>query len=56
MDVIKTRLMTDTAVTIGIKPTTVIGAAKQIYTEEGALTFFSGSTPRLMHKIPVSLS
>jgi solute carrier family 25 S-adenosylmethionine transporter 26 len=48
MDVVKTRLMTDT------QYQSVITAVYHIYRKEGLATFFRGSMPRLLHKIPAN--
>lgn len=48
MDVIKTRMMT------GSTYKSVLDATLRIAKEEGLTTFFIGTTPRLMHKIPAN--
>lgn len=48
MDVVKTRMMTST------EYKSVLDAILRISREEGLLAFFSGTTPRLMHKIPAN--
>jgi len=48
MDVIKTRMMT------GSTYKSVLDATIRIAKEEGLSTFFIGTTPRLLHKIPAN--
>lgn len=51
LDVVKTRLMTGNQ---QYKYTSVADAISRIAREEGLLTFFVGSAPRLMHKMPAN--
>eukprot|EP01035_Chromulina_nebulosa_P018865 gene18865-24650_t len=48
MDVVKTRLMTST------KYTNIVQAVITIAKDEGMSTFFAGTLPRLIHKIPAN--
>ena len=48
MDVVKTRMMT------GVEYNSIVDATIRIFKEEGFMTFFVGTTPRLMHKIPAN--
>jgi solute carrier family 25 S-adenosylmethionine transporter 26 len=48
MDVVKTRMMT------GLEYNSIMDATVRIFKEEGIMTFFVGTTPRLMHKIPAN--
>ena len=48
MDVVKTRMMT------GLEYSSIVDATIRIFKEEGLSTFFVGTTPRLMHKIPAN--
>lgn len=48
MDVIKTRMMTSS------KYSSVADASLRIMRDEGLLAFFTGTIPRLMHKIPAN--
>jgi solute carrier family 25 S-adenosylmethionine transporter 26 len=50
MDVVKTRLQTDSAMYQG----SVITCAQAVWTEGGASAFLRGSIPRLMHKVPAN--
>ncbi len=55
MDVIKTRLQTNSA--LGESETinsSIMQCAAQIWSEEGALAFWKGSIPRLLHKVPAN--
>ncbi len=48
MDVVKTRMMT------GKEYKTIFDAIYRIGKEEGLMTFFVGTLPRLLHKIPAN--
>lgn len=48
MDVVKTRMMT------GTRYTSILDATIKIASEEGLATFFIGTAPRLLHKIPAN--
>jgi solute carrier family 25 S-adenosylmethionine transporter 26 len=50
MDVVKTRLQTDSALYGG----SVVQCAREVWLEGGAPAFLRGSVPRLMHKIPAN--
>lgn len=54
MDVVKTRLMTTAAAPEGAVAGSVVGTVTSIIRDEGLPTFFIGSIPRLMHKIPAN--
>lgn len=52
MDVIKTRLQTNGATDKATS--TILQCATQIWNDEGAMAFWKGSIPRLLHKIPAN--
>jgi hypothetical protein len=52
MDVIKTRLQTNGGTDRATN--TIVQCATQIWNEEGAMAFWKGSIPRLLHKVPAN--